>query len=183
MKLAWLLTALFFVFQPQLQGQSLQGQSVDKGNIYIGAIGGWSNYAFGFSVFFLPRFEYLVHDKISIGSDLGFNYTYLDFTEPRKFGAIVVNPFARYYFLNKKVSPIVEASFYHAFNFENISSDRTDTNIIYFSLGIATPRLILNRVGFDITTGFFSDYYQGRFYQIRFAPITSLRITYSIRSK
>ncbi len=179
MNWAWLLIALFFIFQPHLRAQS-----VDKGNIYIGAIGGWSNFDhFGFYVFLIPRFEYLVHNKISIGSDLGFNYYYLEFDEPRKFGAIVVNPFARYYFLNKKVSPIVEASYYHAFNFENVSSERTDTNIVFFSFGISTPRLLFNRVGFDLTTGFASDYYHGRFYRIRFAPITSLRITYSVRNK
>ncbi len=182
MKRAWLFVVLFFIIQPQF----LQGQSVDKGNIYFGAFGTWSNFEnAGFSGILVPRFEYLVYDKFSAGSDVGFSYTYLDFPEVRKYSSVIVSPFARYYFLNKKVSPIAEVSYYHAFNFGSFSKtwESTDTNIIFLSVGISTPRLVTNRVGFDLTSGFAWNFFPGGVSRIRFAPITSFRITYGIRKK
>jgi len=99
MKRVWLFVVLFLLIHPQF----LQGQSVDKGNIYFGAFGDWSNFErTGFSGILIPRFEYLVYDKFSIGSDIGFSYTYIEFPDTWKSSSVIVNPFARYYFLNKK---------------------------------------------------------------------------------
>lgn len=182
MKRAWLFLALFFIILPQF----LQGQSVDKGNIYVGAIGSWSNFQNdGFHGFLYPRFEYLIQDKFSIGTDLGFSYTHFKYPENRKYSSIIVAPFVRYYFLNKKFSPIAEVNFFHAFYNESPSTrhKRADSNIVYLSLGISTPRLILNRVGFDLTTGFAWRHYRRGVNRIRFTPITSFRITYCIKKK
>ena len=98
---------------------------------------------------------------------------------------IMVNPFVRYYFLNKKISPIVETSFYHGFEFDvdpRFDNNREVSEVI-LNLGISTPRLLFNRFGFDVTSGFISSYRNERFNRFRYAPITMIRITYSIRNK
>jgi len=152
---------------------------VDKGSIYISAIGGWHNSEyFGFSFFLIPRFEYLIKNKFSIGSDIGYMHDWA-------YNSIIINPFARYYLLNKKLSPIIEVSYFHQFKFENNIKARelVDTNILYLNIGISTPRLIFNRLGFDLTSGFYINYYGNNYFDARFSPLTSLRITYSIKNK
>ena len=89
--------------------QLLQGQIVDKGKMYIGIIGSWDNSDFlGLSGTIFPRFEYLIRNKLSVGSDIGYSREWA-------YKSIKVSPFVKYYFLNKKFSPTAELKYYHEF--------------------------------------------------------------------
>lgn len=159
------------------------GQTVNKGSIYIGALGGYNKHEYGGSFgFLMPRFEYLIGNKFSIGTDLGFFYNSIKWTVSSTYVNLAVSPFTRYYFLNRKITPIVELNFFHGFHFDNQDYVQYDTNVLYINAGISTPRLIFNRVGFDLTTGFaWRIYPEGS--QFNYSILTSFRITYCIRKQ
>ncbi len=119
-------------------------QTVEKGSIYLSVTGSGynSDYFDQWGMLAAARFEYLAMRKLGSGIDLGYSYD-----DGNKY--LITNLFVRSYFLNRKFSPIIEANYLHGFSLQ----ESEDLNLLSLNVGIATPRLLLNRVGFDLTYG------------------------------
>ncbi len=147
-------------------------QTVEKGSMYLGLTGSGynSDYFDQWGILVASRFEYLARRKLGLGVDLGYSYD-----DGSKY--LITNFFTRYYFLNRKFAPIIDANYLHGFSFQ----ESGDLNLLYLNVGIATPRLLFNRVGFDLTYGI--KIYQSSETEKLSYTLSGIRITYSINNK
>jgi len=153
MKRAMLIATLFYIVNVNIN--ITLAQSVEKGNIYFGAFGSWAIFDdYGFSGYLETRFEYLLLNNLSIGSDVGLTHTNIDFGDHLKYGSINIAPFTKYYFLDGKISPVLEIKYLHGFTYRDPENQRRrkDFNTLFLNAGFSTPRLIADRVGFNSGT-------------------------------
>lgn len=158
--------------------QLANAQTVDKGSMYVGLAGSWyrSDYFNQFGYLVAPRFEYINLRKIGTGIDLGYSKD-----EDNRY--IISSIYSRYYLFNRKFSPIIEASYLHGFNLngDNSIEEYRDLNVVFLNIGISTPRLIINRIGFDLTFG--TTIYQSSYNDRLNYTLSGIRITYSLANK
>ena len=125
---------------------------LDKGQNYIGYIG-WISHSKNFysdywSYYSSVRYGRFVFNKFAIGANANFQgYSRSDFSN-----TLGLVPFARYYILNRKISPVLEVHYNHEIRFPYEYSDKTSSYYNKFNLGagITFNRILLNRFGAEL---------------------------------
>ena len=140
----------FIAYLP-VSGQ-IESRPLDKGQNYIGLWGIVQHHNY----FYFDRWSYsssvrygrYVFDKFAVGANINF-YGYIDnqLSEIMEFV-----PFARYYILNKKISPVVEFHYNYALRFPNKHFDSNKGFKSKFNLGggITVNKVLWNRLGVEL---------------------------------